>query len=87
MRTPLLTDGMRHRIDSRATAFHSRTLELLRDMPGNRCGVEVRQFSDTVVATAATSTPETQWMQHVSGLIPGDQHLVPKIGGAAPEKR
>ncbi|HEY2813915.1 MAG TPA: hypothetical protein VGJ03_10670 [Acidimicrobiales bacterium] len=79
MTAPLLTDGMRHRIAAVPDAFHIRRLELLRDLPGNRCGVEIRRFSDTVFATVAAALPEVGWMQHVGGLAPGDEALVPKI--------
>ncbi|SRR5581483_7820273 len=74
-----MNDGMRHRIESCTSSFHVRWMELLRDLPGNRCGVQVRRFADDVVATAVTSTPDEQWMQHVSGLRDGDEALVPKI--------
>jgi hypothetical protein len=75
----LLTDGMQHRLTSCTGAFHQRRMELLRDLPGNRCGVEVRHFSDTVYATAARALPELDWMQHVGGLAAGNEALVPKI--------
>jgi hypothetical protein len=79
LHAPLLTDGMRDRIERCTASFHRRRLELLRDLPGNRCGVEVRTFGDDIVATAAAAVPDVDWMQHVSGICPGDEDLVPKI--------
>jgi len=76
---PLLTEGMRARIENCSQAFHTRWLELLRDQPGNPSGVEIRRFSDEVVATSATKCPDVQWLQHVSRLSPADAALVPKV--------
>src|SRR3954447_26936056 len=70
---------MRDRLERCTAAFHARRLELLRDRPGNRCGVEVRRFTDHLVATAAAGAPEADWMQHVIGMRPGDEPLVPTI--------
>lgn len=70
---------MRQRIESCTAAFHHRRLELLRDLPGNRCGVELRSFSDGIIATAAARVPDIDWMQHVMGLSPGHEHIVPEI--------
>jgi ribosomal protein S18 acetylase RimI-like enzyme len=79
LRAPPLTDSILHRLERCATAFHVRRLELLRDLPGNHCGVEVRCFGDHVVATAASGVPDIDWMQHVAGLEPGDEPVVPEI--------
>lgn len=79
MSVPLLTEGMRARIEACTSAFHTRWLELLRDHPGNPSGVEIRRFGDDVVATAASKCPEVTWMQHVTGLSPADADLVPKV--------
>src|SRR5262249_26559436 len=62
-----------------SAAFHVRRLELLRDLPGNRCGVQVRRFTRDVVATGAAAVPHIDWMHHVMGLAPGDEAVVPKI--------
>ena len=51
MTTPVLTDGFRHRIERVTGAFHTRWLELMRDLPGNPSQVEVRRFGDSVVGT------------------------------------
>ncbi len=75
----MLTDDVRDRIAQCATAFHVRRLELLRDVHGNRCDVQVRRFGAGVVATAAAGLPGIDWMQHVMGLAPGDERLVPEI--------
>lgn len=79
MGAPLLTEGMRSRIDMCTSAFHTRRLELLRDLPGNPSGVEIRRFGDDVFATSAAKRPEVGWMQHVNGLSPGDASLVPDV--------
>ena len=79
MTAPVLTDGMRARIEACTAAFHTRWLELLRDQPGNPSGVDIRRFSDDVVATRARQCPEVVWMQHVSGLSPADAGVVPKV--------
>jgi ribosomal protein S18 acetylase RimI-like enzyme len=76
---PLLTDGMRARIEACTSAFHTRWLELLRDHPGNPSGVEIRRFGHHVVATAAAKCPEVTWMQHVTGLSPADVDVVPEV--------
>lgn len=76
---PLLTDGMRARIEACSQAFHTRWLELLRDQPGNPSGVEIKRFGEDVIATAASNCPDVQWMQHVTGLSTEDAALVPKI--------
>lgn len=70
---------MRARIEACTAAFHTRWLELLRDLPGNPSGVEIRRFGDDVVATAASACPDVMWMQHVSGLAPADAAGVPKV--------
>ena len=70
---------MRARLERCSGAFHVRRLELLRDLPGNRCGVQVRRFTRDVVATGAAAVPHIDWMQHVMGLAPGDEALVPEI--------
>lgn len=75
----MLTDDVRDSIERCSTAFHVRRLELLRDLPGNRCDVRVRRFGTGVVATAAAGLPDLDWMQHVMGLAPGDEALVPEI--------
>jgi len=75
----LLTDDVRNRIESCTAGFHRRRLELLRDLAGNRCGVEVRSFGEQIVATAAARLPDIDWMQHVSGVSPGDEEVVPEI--------
>ena len=79
MSVPLLTEGMQARIEACTASFHTRWLELLRDLAGNASGVEIRRFGDDVVATSASAFPETTWMQHVSGLTPADAAVVPKI--------
>ena len=79
MSVPLLTDGMRARIEKCSQAFHTRWLELLRDQPGNPSGVEIRRFGDDVIATAAGKRPQVGWMQHVNGLSSGDASIVPKV--------
>src|SRR3954462_7642416 len=79
VRLPVLSEGMRRRLELRSSSFHVRWLELLRDLPGNRCGVGVRPFGDDVVAAVATAEPEVQWVQHVVGLTPEHVELVPKI--------
>jgi ribosomal protein S18 acetylase RimI-like enzyme len=70
---------MRARIEACSAAFHIRWLELLRDHPGNPSGVDIRRFSDDVVATRARQCPDVVWMQHVSGLSPADADVVPKV--------
>ena len=79
MSVPLLTEGMQARIEACTASFHTRWLELLRDLPGNSSGVEIRLFGDDVVATSASAFPETTWMQHVSRLTPADAAVVPKV--------
>jgi hypothetical protein len=79
LRAQVLTDDVRDRIVRCSTAFHVRRLELLRDVPGNRCDVQVRRFGSSVVATVATGLPDIDWMQHVMGLTPDDEALVPEI--------
>ena len=79
MAIPVLTDGFRHRIESATAGFNTRWLELLRDMPGNPSQVEVRRFNDSVTATMCRRSPDTDWMQHVSGLTPDHASLVPRI--------
>jgi ribosomal protein S18 acetylase RimI-like enzyme len=79
MSVPLLTDGMRARLEACTSAFHTRWLELLADHPGNPSAVEIRRFGDDVVATAASNCPDTQWMQHVTGLSPARADLVPAV--------
>jgi len=74
-----LTDGVRERLESCSASFHERRLELLRDLPANPCGVEVRPFGEHIVATAAAGLPDVDWMQHVSGVFPGDEAVVPEI--------
>jgi len=56
-----------------AGRFHARWLTLLRDQPGNPCGVEVRWFADDLVATVAVDEPELRWVQHVAGFA--ERHL------------
>ena len=70
---------MRARIEACTTAFHTRWLELLRDQPGNPSGVEIRRFTDGVVATRARQCPDVGWMQHVSGVSPADTAVVPEV--------
>lgn len=70
---------MRERIEACTAGFHTRWLELLRDLPGNPSAIEIRRFGDDVVATAASACPEVTWMQHVSGLSPADVDVVPKV--------
>jgi hypothetical protein len=77
--TPVLTDGFRHRIESVTGAFHTRWLELMRDLPGNPSQIEVRRFGDGVVGTMCRRSPSIDWMQHVMGLAPGNEALVPEI--------
>jgi hypothetical protein len=77
----VLTTEMRERVERCSIVFHVRRLELLRDLPGNRCGVEVRHFTSDVVGTVAAAVPDIDWMQHVMGLAPGDEALVPEIAG------
>lgn len=79
MSVPLLTEGMRARIEACSQAFHARSLELLRDLPGNPSAVEIKRFTDDVNATAVVKCPDVQWMQHVTGLSPADAPIVPKI--------
>jgi GNAT superfamily N-acetyltransferase len=74
-----MTDGMRARIEACSQAFHTRWLELLRDQPGNPSGVEIKRFGDDVIGTAASNCPDTQWMQHVTGLGAADTAVVPKV--------
>jgi ribosomal protein S18 acetylase RimI-like enzyme len=74
-----MTDGMRSRIEALSGGFHTRWLELLRDHPGNPCGVEICRFGDDVVATAASVHPDVAWMQHVTGLTPREATVVPKV--------
>jgi GNAT superfamily N-acetyltransferase len=76
---PVLTNGLRERIEECSNAFHVRRLELLRDLAGNRCGVDVRYFAPDVVGTVAVAVPHIDWMQHVMGLAPGNEGLVPEI--------
>jgi GNAT superfamily N-acetyltransferase len=76
---PVLTDGFRHRIERASAAFHTRWLELVRDMPGNPSDVEVRRFGDAVVGTMCRRSPQIDWMQHVSGVTPDNVSLVPKV--------
>src|SRR5688572_23894731 len=47
---------------------------------GDPLGVHVR-VHDHVVATAATATPELQWVQHVTGATPDDVDLVEDLLG------
>ena len=75
----MLIDDVCDRIERCSTAFHLRRLELLRDVPGNRCDIHVRRFGTHVGATAAAGLPDIDWMQHVMGLAPGDEALVPEI--------
>jgi hypothetical protein len=70
---------VRARIGRCSIAFHVRRLELLRDLPGNRCGIEVRRFAPGVVGTVAAGAPDIDWMQHMMGLAPGHEALVPQI--------
>jgi hypothetical protein len=79
LRASLLSDDVRARLERQATAFHTRRLELFRAQPGNRFGVEIRWFSETVVATAAAKAPDIDWMQHVAGVAPGDEALIAEI--------
>ena len=75
----MLTEDVRERIERSATAFHVRRLELLREVPGNSCNIQVRGFGSNVVATAAAGVPDIDWMQHVMGLTPDNDALVPEI--------
>ena len=43
------------------------------------CGVDVRHFAPDVVGTVAAAMPHIDWMQHLMGLAPGDEALVPEI--------
>jgi hypothetical protein len=79
LRALLLSDDVRARLERQATAFHTRRLELFRDQPGNRFGVEIRWFSETVVATAAATAPNIGWMQHVAGVVPGDEAMIGEV--------
>jgi GNAT superfamily N-acetyltransferase len=56
-------------------------LELIGDLAGDPSGVEVRRFSESVVATLARGAPDVAWMQHVAGLEPADAALIPAIAG------
>ena len=58
----------RDRAHAVAARFHARWLTLLRDQPGNPCGVEIRWFADDLVATIAVAEPELRWVQHVAGF-------------------
>ncbi len=79
MRAPQLIDGIRQRAERSTIDFHVRRLELFQEQPRSRARVEIRRFSDTVVATAVPMFPDLDWMQHVGGLAPGDETLVGEI--------
>jgi GNAT superfamily N-acetyltransferase len=68
------------RVDVASAWAHRRWMELLRDVPGNPLGVEVR-VERHVVATAATAAPEVRWMHHVVGATPADADLVAELLG------
>jgi hypothetical protein len=54
-------------------------LELIENLDGNPSGVDVRWYSDHLVATRAAAAPDVAWMQHVAGLAPSDAPLVREI--------
>lgn len=73
----MAADPVIARIAAATTAFHARWLELLRDQPGNPSGVDLLRLADgRIVGTVAVELPEVEWLQHVCGLLAGDDEEI-----------